>query len=308
MIRIKLYVIGNGFDLAHKLPTQYWDFRTYLCNVYPDFLNEFEQHYYIYPNESDESKRDILWNCFETNLANINEDIIIEDATNMDLGLESGDYGIEETLRWYFREEYKYINSLEKYLKQWVRTVKIRDTKPHTSFVDKNENDFYITFNYTSVLENVYGIDPARIIHIHGSLHEYDDDPILGHGNLNRIQDIKAKRHQAETYYNEKEMSICKVVEEYYQTTFKNVQNYMYKLNRLSRYDVKEIVVVGHSVAGVDMPYFKRIHEIFYKKPQWTVYYFKDSEKESIAHALEEQGIYKNKYSLLHCNDFYNLL
>lgn len=275
--------------------------------MHPDFLNAFEQHYYIYPSDSDEYKKDILWNCFETNLANIDEDIIIENATNMELGLEGGDYGIEDTLRVHFREEYKYINLLEKYLKQWVRTIRLRDTIPHTSFIDKNNDDFYITFNYTSVLENVYSIDPSKIIHIHGSLHEYNDDPIIGHGNLGRIENIKAKRHQAESYYNEKEMSICDVVEEYYKTTFKNVQNYMYKLNGLFKYDFKEIVVVGHSVAGVDMPYFRRIHEIFNKKLHWNVYYFRDSEKESIAHALEEQGIHKNKYSLFKCDNFYNI-
>lgn len=247
-----------------------------------------------------------MWNCFETNLANINEDIIIEDAMSMDLALDGGDYGIEETLRLYFRDEYKYIKLLEKYLKQWVRTIKIKDTKPFTSLINRENNNFYITFNYTSVLENVYGVDSSRITHIHGSLHD-NDDPIIGHGNLNRIQDIRAKKHQAETYYNEKEMSICTVVEEYYQTTFKNVQNYMYKLNKFCKYDIKEIVVVGYSVAGVDLPYFKRIHELFYRKPHWTVYYYRECEKETISLALEEQGICKNKYSLLHSDNFYNL-
>ena len=88
---MKLYIIGNGFDLAHRLPTQYWDFRTYLENLYPDFLNSFEQHYYIYPKDADEYKKNLLWNSFESNLANIDEDIIIDDAVRMDLGLESGD-------------------------------------------------------------------------------------------------------------------------------------------------------------------------------------------------------------------------
>ena len=45
---MKLFIIGNGFDIGHGLPTQYWDFRTYLENVYPDFLHAFEEHYYIY--------------------------------------------------------------------------------------------------------------------------------------------------------------------------------------------------------------------------------------------------------------------
>ena len=27
---MKLYIIGNGFDLAHNIPTKYWDFMTYV--------------------------------------------------------------------------------------------------------------------------------------------------------------------------------------------------------------------------------------------------------------------------------------
>ena len=43
------------------------------------------------------------------NLANIDEDVIIDDALQMDIALESGDVGIEDTLCKYFTEEYKYI-------------------------------------------------------------------------------------------------------------------------------------------------------------------------------------------------------
>ena len=25
-----LFIIGNGFDIGHNLPTRYWDFRNYL--------------------------------------------------------------------------------------------------------------------------------------------------------------------------------------------------------------------------------------------------------------------------------------
>ena len=85
-----------------------------------------------------------MWNNFETNLANIDEDVIIEDALAMEMGLESGDYGIEEPLRFYFRNEYQYINKLAKYLKQWVRTIKLKDVKPRTSFIDKANNDYYV--------------------------------------------------------------------------------------------------------------------------------------------------------------------
>ena len=302
-----LYIIGNGFDLTHDLPTKYWDFRTYLDNLYPNFLSSFEEHYYIYHGDSDKYKKDLLWNNFETNLANIDEDVIIEDALAMEMGLESGDYGIEEPLRIYFRNEYQYINKLAKYLKQWVRTIKLKDVKPRTSFIDKANNDYYVTFNYTSVLENVYKIPSADILHIHGSLHDYTDDPILGHGNLKRIQDIQAKKANAETYYNEKEMSICTVIKEYYETTFKNINNYMHKLNRLCAHDFTEIIIVGHSLAGIDLPYFKRVDECTNRELIWNVHYYDESEKDKMKAALESQGIDSKRIKLISNNEFYNM-
>jgi len=69
---VKLFIIGNGFDKGHGLATSYWDFRMYLENHYPNFLSTFEEHYNIYPKMDVDSKRKLLWNEFETNLANIN--------------------------------------------------------------------------------------------------------------------------------------------------------------------------------------------------------------------------------------------
>lgn len=304
---MKLYVIGNGFDLAHGLPTKYWDFRTYLENLYPGFLNSFEQHYYIYPRNSEKYKKDLLWNNLESNLANIDEDTIIEDADALDLGLESGDVGIEEPLRDYFRDEFQYINRLAQYLKQWVRTIKLRGVMPRTSKIGKEHNDYFITFNYTSTLENIYGINPSMILHIHGSLHDYTDDPILGHGNIERIQRIQETKEEAESYYNEKEMSICTVLKEYYETTFKNINKYIYKLNRLEGYDFEEIIVVGHSVAGIDLPYFKCIDDNTKRKLIWNVYYYSEEERETMKSALLEQGINANRLKMIPSNEFYNI-
>lgn len=42
-----LYIIGNGFDIAHNLPTSYWHFREYLEDMHQDFLADFEYLYNI---------------------------------------------------------------------------------------------------------------------------------------------------------------------------------------------------------------------------------------------------------------------
>lgn len=54
---MKLFIIGNGFDIGHGLPIKYWDFRTFLDLVHPEFLKSFEEHYDIYPGMSDEAKK-----------------------------------------------------------------------------------------------------------------------------------------------------------------------------------------------------------------------------------------------------------
>lgn len=304
---MRLYVIGNGFDRAHNLPTQYWDFRTYLAQHYPDFLSSFEENYDIYQGMTDEQKWKLLWNALETNLANIREDVIIEDATHIEMGLESGDVGIEGTLRDYFEEQFDYIKKLEIYLKQWVRTIRIRDLNRFTSKLDNSNNDIFVTFNYTAVLETTYRINEENVIHIHGSLRDNADDPILGHGNSNRIEDIKGRRNHAVIKADEKESSICYVLQDYYQTTYKNVSNHMHKLNRLVSKKFDEVIVLGHSIAGVDLPYFKRLDEITSKKLKWRIYYFDKDEKPVMFEALKSQGISQKRIEIFHSSEFYDL-
>lgn len=304
---MKLFIIGNGFDRAHGLPTGYWDFRTYLENLYPEFLYAFEQHYYIYPNSDDVTKRKLLWNELESNLANIDEDVIIEDAVSIDMNLESGDVGIEDTLYDCFTDEYKYIEQLAKYLKQWVRTIRIKGVQQKTDFINNADDAIYITFNYTAVLETVYGIDEKKIIHIHGSLRQRDDEPVLGHGNIDRMNKIQERLQEAENEYDEKEMSICRVVKDYYLHTFKDIDKYMYKLLDLIYQDIDEIIVIGHSVAGVDIPYFQNIDMFTKKKAFWKVYYYPECKKNLIKGRLKGCGINSKRLYMKPSIDFFNL-
>ena len=255
-----LYILGNGFDLAHKLPTAYWDFRTYLKSAHPEFLEAFEEHYDIYPSMSDEAKKEYLWNRFESNLANIDEDSIIESGTSIEMDLESGDVGIEDTLYSYFTNEYQYIQKLSVYLKEWVRTIRIRDCLPRTSKIKDNSDDLFLTFNYTATLENVYLIRPDKVIHIHGSLRDYTPDPVIGHGNKMRIDRISKKIEEAESLFDEKWFSICRVVRDYYSATLKNYTDNKNIWTIVVHRDKEKLKLVNSLVtAGIDR---KRIRTI----------------------------------------------
>jgi len=58
-----LYVIGNGFDLWHGLPTSYRQFYEFA----KDTLDELEEHYLFDPND------DVPWYDFENALNNRSE-------------------------------------------------------------------------------------------------------------------------------------------------------------------------------------------------------------------------------------------
>lgn len=95
---MKVYILGNGFDLAHNLATSYWAFRCYLESKNWEYLVQLEEVYDYYP-ESDISKvRNNLWKEFEYQLGEVDVDSKIDDGENFNLGLEIEDNGVEDTL------------------------------------------------------------------------------------------------------------------------------------------------------------------------------------------------------------------
>lgn len=190
----------------------------------------------------------------------------------MDLGLEN-EYDIIDTLDEHHTRKYQYIEQVAIHLEAWIKTINLGHTKPRTTLIDPDNEAIYITFNYTEVLEEVCQIDPYEIIHIHGSIREDDIDPVLGHGNLEIMDRMRAERLEVTGKQNEKAMSIHRAMENYLRETYKDIRDYMPDLRRLQSKDVDEIIVIGHSLSGVDIPYFKEIDIKTSEKANWKVYY-----------------------------------
>lgn len=75
-LHTRLVVIGNGFDLAHKLPTTYSDFKNQLAQDCSDFYRDICE--YI-PEES-------LWYSFEEALAELDVEQLQDDNSCYLLG------------------------------------------------------------------------------------------------------------------------------------------------------------------------------------------------------------------------------
>lgn len=302
---MNLFIIGNGFDLAHGLPTRYWDFRTFLEDNYRGFLKDFEDKYYLWGAEL----KEFLWNDFEFNLANLEEDVLFEEMyQSTDLGLESGNIGIQDTLTYHFRDEFRYIEDLTIYLKEWIKEVnnELDGLNRKTSYISENNQDIFINFNYTTTLEKVYNISRQSVLHIHGVV-DSDDHLVLGHSNSDRIEYFSEKRTYYQNKFDEQSAPIYNILEEYCYKTYKNVDMYMDQLIMLNFNPIKKIRIVGHSLSTVDLPYFKEIKKYVNEDIEWYIYYYDESQIVEFRDKLLQIGIDEHQIHLEPSSTFYDL-
>lgn len=286
----KLYIIGNGFDKAHGLQTGYWSFREYLQKTHPEFLYQFEKMYgfeplddteYGYSEELQDSWNDAvnhdLWSKFEENMAkpNIEDMIAFSESVVGDLDLESGNIGIQDTMDYYWKQNYGFVGDLQSYLKEWISQIDLSKVTPIQQELIENHDDYFFNFNYTAVLEEVYKI--PRVLHIHGSVaNEWDGEPIIGHCNREEILKRRDLSRKAETCFEEGDASIQNAIADYLETIYKDTEH-LIRINHnffQQLRDVDQVIVIGWSAGEVDLPYLRIIRDSIREKAKWTVYYY----------------------------------
>lgn len=303
-----LFIIGNGFDIAHGLPTKYDNFREYLDQEYWDFLIELEKLYDCKPNGKKWSK-EWLWQDFEKNLAEINDTAVIEWGASIEMGLEGGDIDVFDPLEDYFNDMYSYIESLRSYLKQWVEQIELK-TEKRTKRIDCRTKDQYLSFNYTLLLEKIYGIENEQILHIHGSIDQENEfSPDIGHGDINKIKEAKEKSITALDESEDKEAAILSAVAKYYDRSLKDVPYYLVTHNSFFKQlsEIEEVFVIGHSLGEVDLPYFRKIWANIPENTFWNIYYFYETERAQFEDVIVKLGINRKKCTVKHSSEFYGL-
>ena len=324
----KLFVIGNGFDLAHGLKTSYLNFKEFVyqqsCNSQVDIeldklseirnisFYDFEipssttgnhgeelyndrevaKKYYELISLIVEDKKD--WRDFENSLAKI---------SNIEFELNSfyddeGDLDPFQTAHYIedfseiLKNFYQYAtNSL---FSGWINTISKSEEYEHflptkESVLDSKGVALYLTFNYTMVLEEKYGVKEEDIFHIHGSIKtkEY----LVGH---NVEEDAKEDFNplSLNSYIDSSIEAVRKPVKERLESD--EMKNF---LERFS--DVSEIYFIGFDLKEQDSPdklYFQRIFEILPNVKVFIDDFSKDDEK-SIKDTLKEWGL-KNYESI----------
>ena len=281
-----LYIIGNGFDLAHEMKTKYQDFKTWLlANGQQVFVQRIETLYPEIVNGKGE------WNDIERALG------IFEMPNVIAFDKSYTDCPCQENVRNDTGANIKSVTVvLPTLLRKWITSICLDDIKQHYTI---EPDSFFINFNYTETLEQVYKIDSKRVFHIHGSILETSQELVLGYKPeddldndvLNASQiDADSIRHNLMTNMI-KPIRLCK--------------NKLHcHLPHLEQID--EVRVIGHSCSRIDEDYFLDIAKSISKKAVWIFYIYDDTMTaayDKFASRITNQDGIEQKYEIKNCKE-----
>lgn len=287
-----LYIIGNGFDLYHNMPTSYSNFRDFV-KEHDVELVEFVEKFFFHKTDCD------FWSDFEENLGTFDDDLLREYGLNY---LE--DYGCENW-RDAFHHDYQYelknvidriTQGLRKSFIDWLSQISFQGIKK--MLIDLDRDAYFLTFNYTRTLERVYNIPQQNILHLHGKFTGTDNDEIIyGHGGHLYIIDKEIE----DTRIAEGE----EIIKSYFEKTTKPVRQIIHKHQKFFYRmitDVTNVTIIGHSMNEIDYPYFKRIVNSVKKNTQFTYYYYSTDDIIRCLNTLHYKlKIPSNQLSFLSC-------
>lgn len=311
MIKIKLYIIGNGFDIHHGLDTNYTSFGFHLkrCHneIYNLFINYFQFDELLL--NSPLSNSDSLWSEFETNMSKLDFDLVLED--NMDTLPNYASDSFRDRDRYIFQIEMERIKNnltkgLHKAFKEFILDVEFPEPRANKN-IKLDSSATFLSFNYTDTLCKYYEIHPNNILFIHGRATDNYDNIIIGHGlDPKSIKNTPIKpptglteeelgywqEYQSEQYDYSFDLAKNEIYK-YISESFKGTDKIIKKNNDffLKISEVSEVYVLGHSLSEVDLPYFHQIKKSVKKNSKWTATYYSPKSKLHHFNALKNLGV-----------------
>lgn len=260
----RLYVIGNGFDLHHGIPSTYREFARFLERSDRSVYRLIDRYFAV-----DSS----FWFAFEERLAEFDEQQAVDDCSQFLDDKGGGDFQYElqqiaDGLTDGLREEFS----------RWVRSLRIPWLAEVANPVSLDADALFLTFNYTATLERTYGIALDQILHIHGSAEALDDKLVLGHAWERRPEDsLNFKPDGPDDDWRVRDG--IEYIDEYFAATLKPTAEIIARnapfFTRIA--PVREIVILGHSLAEVDQPYIEAIMDkVDLQRTRWVISAFGD--------------------------------
>ena len=242
-----LYVIGNGFDLAHGIKSSYNDFYGWLKD------NKYDRHIHLL--DIFFNKEESFWKNIEQSLGEYKEEDILSFCSPREIDYEHPmRYSaiVEDSPREVFMP---IVETFVNLFSEWVNSIELSVIGGRRFGL--TADSIYLTFNYTETLEAIYCIPESRILHIHGNRNDRrgKTDYIFGH---NKLRDpLDSWRPSDLIFESQAYEMIINFMNGFVKATNKILEYNGRFFEQLS--DINRVVVIGHSLGEIDMPYFEKI-------------------------------------------------
>lgn len=299
----RFFVIGNGFDRHHGMPTGFNDFRDYVY-AYDRCTYEFITKIIKNSNPHFDSND---WNEIETELTNVNnedyDDILDKAIANAETDMDRASYWNDIQLNSSISSE-KY-ERLKNALDEWIQSIIIEDFLPDKRIVF-SENDYFISFNYTETLEILYDVPKNQIFHIHG---DNCTEKILGHNEYmepplklsNITQELYDHGIEDDWRVEEAKQIINNIPLIFYKDSKSIIEENYDLFQSIRGYD--EVVFMGWSLGPQDDIYFYEIIRNINPNTRLTVVYYSKEDLENFESYFVDYCIPENLVSYVSWED-----
>lgn len=291
-----LFISGNGFDIAHGIPTKYSDFRSFVISTYPEALemrdevvclkdfenidpNEFSAEILLHTMDTMAGEN---WCDFENALAYISFNRKFPMANHKENETEKEDQELMEHYLLYMDLLTGGFISCSKiwqdFFRLWIKDVQKKidneqySSRDTLSFLLSKPDMQFFTFNYTKTLQKLYGI--KKVIHIHNRVGQ---KLIFGHGKNNVMYDPLL------TDFSEGPCYSSSFLDDMVMSFKKNTNSPLKKYNNFFKglnHTIEKVYSYGFSYGKVDSVYIKKIVDGISPNATWyfTEFEAKDSE------------------------------
>jgi hypothetical protein len=269
-----LVVIGNGFDIAHGLHTDYKYFLEQLTAEHTAFYEMVCQ--YI--------SEDALWATFEEALSYLDDEQLQDDNSCYLLGYGDDNWrdSAHHDFQYMIGKALDFASDIPLYFREWIQGINTCVQPIMPSHIVAPDN-LFLSFNYTDTLERVYGIPADHILYIHGKALR-GDNLILGHHNETLVQDepepVFETEEEREIYYDNysedvRVLEAREIIKSYFKETFKDTTAIIEANHQFfsSLFRIQEIYIFGHSLSAIDFDYFLEIKRCTSPTCRWYISY-----------------------------------
>lgn len=268
---MKLFIVGNGFDLNFGLPTKLADFGEYLQSNDQDVFSTLRGLHGLSAENGDASDL-TQWNHLETRMANFDEKFIIDEAKySFD---RQEDYPPPSDDFWAYAADHfedmvnPIIHELPRLVREWARNIDIFDKSGENieafkKFGRRHQAAAFLTFNYTRVLEDI--CQSKHIQHVHGEANA--GDVVLGHSTEFVRHVVKPSDIDEVSYFYSGFKTYNHHFRKRQNDLFEGVYDFASRLELDRRVD--EIIVCGHSIGEADRKYFLMVSKLI-PTANWT--------------------------------------